>query len=58
LPQHQIPTVQQHLQTLIPDEKAGVPAPQSNQAITPSVAQTPAITPPASAPSAARGMVV
>ena len=35
LPQHQVATVQQHLQTLVPDEKAGVPASQSNQALTP-----------------------
>lgn len=45
LPQHQIATVQQHLETLIPDEKAGIPVPQSNQALTPPPAQQPASTP-------------
>jgi NADH dehydrogenase len=54
LPQHQVATVQQHLQTLIPDEKAGVPASQSNQALTPPT-QAPT---PASAPSAVRGVTV
>jgi len=56
LPQHQVPTVQQQLETLVPDEKAGVPAPQSNQALTPT-AQVPT---PVSAPvsSASKGVVV
>lgn len=56
LPQHQVPTVQQHLETLVPDEKAGVPAPQSNQALTPT-AQVPTLVP-APVPSASKGVVV
>ena len=56
LPQHQVATVQQHLQTLIPDEKAGIPAPQSNQNLTPPSAQVPPSNT-APAPSSSRAVV-